>query len=130
MYFKSIVSIMSVILLLISCTAGDDGPFIDQDGLEKLLLSHDDLIIIDVREVFERTGPLGKIRGSMNIPLAEIRQTLPDAGFSKNKPIVLLCRTQNRSMAAYNMLQEMGYTRVYVLMGGMADYEHQRTSGY
>ncbi len=111
------------LLFFLSC-GNDQDYFINQKELANLLKKHVNLIILDVRQPQERTGQLGKIPDSVNIPLQEIEPGLAKLDLPAETPIVLLCRTQNRSQAAYRKLSQMGFTNLYVLQGGMMDYEH------
>ncbi len=86
----------------------------------------DNVIILDVREPHETMGPLGKIHGSVNIPLAALRQGVSYLNLDPDTTIIVLCRTQNRSSEAYTELVRMGYTDVYILMGGMMEYAQGR----
>ncbi|RQD58806.1 MAG: rhodanese-like domain-containing protein [Desulfonatronovibrio sp. MSAO_Bac4] len=100
--------------------------FIDQSGLEKIILDHENVLIIDVREPHERHGPLGKIPGSLNIPLGLLEQGITSVDLDPDTVIVLLCRTQNRSQTAYQVLGKMDFSKIYVLKGGMMNYNHQQ----
>ncbi|MFN2342569.1 MAG: rhodanese-like domain-containing protein [Desulfonatronovibrio sp.] len=112
-------------LFFFQACAQEETYFVDQSGLEKLILDNKNVLIIDVREPHERKGPLGKINESVNIPLGNIEQGILSLNPESDAVIVILCRTQNRSQAAYNILKDMGFSRVYVLKGGMMDYNHQ-----
>lgn len=126
-YFFQPISLLILCLTLLSVAACADesGFFINQHELNKIQKKHDDLIILDVREPHERSGPLGKIEGSLNIPLSQLNLLVQNPGLDKNRHIVILCRTQNRSQAAYHYLKDNGYTNLYVLMGGMSEYKNE-----
>ena len=72
---------------------------------------------IDVREGNELVGELGHIAGIEHVPLG----TLPDAAASwvRDTPIVLVCRSGNRSGKAARMLMDVGFQDVFNLGGGM-----------
>ncbi|NLY11429.1 MAG: rhodanese-like domain-containing protein [Firmicutes bacterium] len=76
-----------------------------------------DLIIIDVRqpEEFEQSH----IPDSILIPLDTIEESQQIADLERNSPIIVVCHSGNRSRTAQRMLQEMGFTRVANLTGGM-----------
>lgn len=132
MKLRLIIKIMTLSALVAflfffqACARGENH-FIDQSGLEKIILDHENVLIIDVREPHERHGPLGKIPGSLNIPLGLLEQRIISIDPDPETAIVILCRTQNRSQAAYQELGEMGFSKVYVLKGGMMDYNHQQS---
>ena len=79
--------------------------------------------IIDVRSPPEFTGDLGHIEGAVNIPVGELAEEIlnldKSANANKDKPIVTICRTHNRSPRAARMLKDVGFKNVSVLKGGM-----------
>lgn len=48
----------------------------------------------------------------------ELARRLAAKGLSKSDPIVLICRSGDRSARAANLLQELGYQRVYSVVDG------------
>ncbi len=43
---------------------------------------------------------------------------IEEHGFNKDSPIILICRSGNRSAAASNLLAQVGYKRVYSIVDG------------
>ncbi|MFP4399743.1 MAG: rhodanese-like domain-containing protein [Desulfonatronovibrio sp.] len=120
-----LIALTLTISLFLSLSCADDQPdFITQEQMEEMARKNSDLIILDVRQPEERTGPLGKINGSVNVPLSRFAQGIARLDLDKDMPVVVLCRTQNRSRAAYDELRKMGFSNIYILKGGMMDYEH------
>lgn len=70
-------------------------------------------LLIDVRSPAEFAE--GHIRGAKNIPLQELPQRL--AQIPNDKPVMLYCRSGNRSGMALQMLQNAGYEDVYNVGG-------------
>jgi rhodanese-related sulfurtransferase len=89
---------------------------LDIRGLELLLQSDPNLLLIDVRSPEELAGPLGKIPQSRNVTMREIENN-PEQ-FPRNKTLVLICSTGPRSSTAADLLADHGYV-VYVVRGGM-----------
>lgn len=83
--------------------------------LKQKIDNKEDFQIIDVREPFEYE--MSNINGE-NIPLAGI---LIEAGkISKDKPVIVQCRSGARSAAAIMQLeQNFGYTNLHNLKGGI-----------
>ena len=85
--------------------------------VEELKLKIDnkeDFQLIDVREEFEYET--SNIKGE-NIPLASI---LADAGkVSKDKPVVIHCKSGKRSAQAIGLLESKGFTNLSNLKGGI-----------
>lgn len=82
-----------------------------------------ELQIVDVREEDEFNGPLGHIAGARLVPLGTLEQQADT--FSKERPIVTVCRSGARSAQAVNILAKAGYTRVANLGGGMLRWRAQ-----
>ncbi|WP_036141557.1 molybdopterin-synthase adenylyltransferase MoeB [Luteibacter sp. 9135] len=78
-------------------------------------------LLVDVREDSERAsglpeGALGLSRGFLEL---RIEQVAPD----RQREILLLCGSGQRSLLAAEALQRMGYTRVASVVGGMAAWK-------
>lgn len=76
-----------------------------------------DVLLVDVRQDEEYQGDLGHIAGSTLIAL----DVLPDQieKLPKDKTIVFICRSGNRSARAAAFALENGFSNVYNLKGGM-----------
>ncbi|MGF7042153.1 rhodanese-like domain-containing protein [Mucilaginibacter lappiensis] len=82
--------------------------------LKEKIDSGEDFQLIDVREDFEfETSNLG---GQL-IPLGGI--LIEADKVSRNKPVVVMCRSGKRSAAAIMQLQQLGYTNLSNLQGGI-----------
>jgi sulfur dioxygenase len=79
--------------------------------------------ILDVREPDEFTGALGHIANAKLIPLGSLNQRFSE--ISKDKPVVLVCRSGARSAQATVMLKNAGYAKVANLAGGMQRWRAQ-----
>jgi len=79
--------------------------------------------IIDVRERGEYAN--GHIKGSINIPLSELRKRTNE--IPQDKPVYLHCRTGQRSYNAVLALQNLGFDNIYNITGsflGISLYEY------
>lgn len=74
-------------------------------------------LLIDVRTPEEFTS--GHIEGAVNIPVEEMPGRLEE--IPGDAPIVVYCRSGNRSAAAARILTDAGYAPVYDL-GGIQDW--------
>jgi phage shock protein E len=79
-------------------------------------------MLLDVRLPDEFAS--GHIAGSVNIPVQVLAQRLQE--LPRDRPIVIYCRSGNRSAQAARMLAEVGFTDLYDL-GGIIDW---RAAGY
>jgi glyoxylase-like metal-dependent hydrolase (beta-lactamase superfamily II)/rhodanese-related sulfurtransferase len=80
--------------------------------------------VVDVREPGEFNGPLGHIAGAKLVPLGSLSGSTKK--LSKEKPIVVVCRSGARSAQASVLLRDAGFTRVANLSGGMLRWRAQR----
>ncbi len=67
-----------------------------------------DAILIDVRSASEFAT--GSIKGSVNIPLDRLGSQVQV--LKNDKPIVVFCRSGNRSMTAKAILQQKGFSNI------------------
>jgi len=75
--------------------------------------------VIDIREPSEHAA--GVAEGAQLLPMSQLQQRqaeLPD----KDLPVLLICRTQNRSKATALKLREAGYRQVQYVEGGMSEW--------
>jgi sulfur-carrier protein adenylyltransferase/sulfurtransferase len=89
--------------------------------LKERLDRGDPLVLVDVREPFERLLADLPDHGQLSIPVKEIpfrgRDLDPEA------EIVVYCRSGPRSAWATERLMEMGFSRVYNLKGGVTGWK-------
>lgn len=98
---------------------GEPFQWIELDGLAGQLRERSGFTLIDVRGPDEFTGPLGHIGAVLNIPVAELPGRLIEINAFKDRPVILVCRTDKRSANAAKLLHEAGFRDVHVLRGGM-----------
>ncbi len=79
-----------------------------------------DHFLLDVRRPDEFAG--GHIAGAANISVETLANNL--SRIPKDMPIVVYCRSGNRSAQAANILAEAGYTEIYDL-GGIIEWQRQ-----
>lgn len=78
-------------------------------------------VFVDVREQSE--WDTFHIPNTTLIPLGELPNRLNEV--PKDKPIVVVCRSGNRSQAGRDILKEAGYTNVTSMSGGVTDWKNQ-----
>jgi len=81
------------------------------------LLNEYDALLIDVREPHEYAA--GRIPDSQHIPLRQIVHRVEDLKRHGGRPIIISCRSGNRSEMACRFLRESGVENVYNLSGGV-----------
>jgi len=100
--------------------------------MEEKLAENSDLILLDIREPYEFNAM--HIKSSINVPRGvletaceyDYEETVPQLVESRDKEIIVLCRSGNRSVFACDVMQQMGYQKVISLKTGLrgwSDYE-------
>jgi len=100
--------------------------------LEEELQSENKPLLLDIREPEEFNAM--HVKDSVNVPRGILEQscewdfeeTIPELVQARDKPIVLICRSGNRSVLAAYTMQQMGYENVKSLKTGLkgwTDYE-------
>lgn len=106
--------------------------------LAECLEADDPPLLLDVREPYEFKAM--HIEGSLLVPRGLLEsaaewgyeETVPELVEARERPIVVICRSGNRSLLAGRTLQLMGYTRVASLRTGLRgwnDYEQPLING-
>lgn len=85
----------------------------------KQLIKDDNTLIVDVRNSWEYESE--HVPGAQNIPLEEIPFKAAELK-SLGKPLVLYCRSGNRSGMGVSILKQNGVTEVYN-GGGLGDIQ-------
>ena len=81
--------------------------------------------MIDVRGPDEFTGPLGHIADASNMPVDKLPQRIMEISALKDRPVILVCRTDKRSTTAATLLRDAGFRDVGVLRGGMEQWNQK-----
>jgi uncharacterized membrane protein YdjX (TVP38/TMEM64 family)/rhodanese-related sulfurtransferase len=93
--------------------------FVEAEELRQKLNSEDPKpLVLDVRTPQEFEGPLGHVPGAKNVPLAELKAHMPELAQAKQRQVVLVCLTDERSTNAASIMLESGFKSVAVLRGG------------
>lgn len=82
-------------------------------------------LLLDVREPGEFSQ--AHIAGALNAPRGVLEascdwgydETMPAVASARQRPVVVICRSGNRSILAADVLQQMGYTDVVSLKTGV-----------
>lgn len=84
--------------------------------------NHEDALFVDVRESKEISSN-GIIQGAVHIPLSSFKKNIGQLDKYKNRPVVVYCRTGQRSISAAGTLKKAGFEKVYNLTGGMIAWQ-------
>jgi len=110
-----------VIISLVGCSSKSEIGHINTQELEQRMSQSnpDETLYIDVREPDEFQS--SHIEGMRNMPLSSLNDSFSQ--LQKDKEIVIICRSGNRSMQAAKLLQDNGYGKVINVDGGMNDWK-------
>jgi len=114
------LALAAVVFFLARSEKGAGNNLNAQQVVEKM--SHHDAIVVDVREANEVAS--GMIRGAIHIPLAQLKERISELEKYKDKPIVMACRSGNRSSHALGILRKNGFSDLYNLKGGVMAWKH------
>jgi len=100
--------------------------------LEEKLASNDDMLLLDVREPYEFAQL--HIPGSINVPRGiletacewDYEETVPELVQARDREVIVICRSGNRSVLAAYIMKRMGYKKLASLKTGIRgwnDYE-------
>jgi len=80
-------------------------------------------VVVDVCEPHEYSK--GHIPGATNIPLGRLKNDLERIKRYRNKPVIVVCRSGNRSHRGAILLRRNGFESVYNLAGGILAWEKE-----
>jgi phage shock protein E len=90
----------------------------DPEQVDELIASG--AIAIDVREPAEHAR--GSVSGALNVSIDTLAERIAAVVPDKSTPIVCFCNAGNRGSLAAAQLQDMGYTHVSSVAGGLKAY--------
>lgn len=112
-------SLLFMFLFLANFVLAQESITIDQ--LFEKIKTDKNLVILDVRTEAEVADQHKMIDGAINIPIQELQERFTELNKYKNKEIIVICRTQNRSSASSAFLNEKGFRTKYIT-GGIVEY--------
>lgn len=83
-----------------------------------LLMNREDALVLDVRETGEWGS--GHVHGARHITLGQLENRMSEIEKFKDKPIIVVCASGNRSSSACGQLKKAGFDKVYSLDGGIS----------
>jgi len=112
-------------IVIVSCSCAVNHTDVTLEQAKELIDSIAPLTVIDVREASEYCDSAGHIPGALNYPwtsgiLQKRYRELP-----ANGPILVVCRSGNRSNQAAAFLHSKGFSLIYDMLGGMRSWDWQ-----
>ena len=80
-------------------------------------INKEDALVLDIRESNELSQ--GSIRGAKHLALSVLKQRLEELQEYIEKPIIMYCKTGNRSTQACEILKKNNFSNVMSLKGGL-----------
>jgi len=120
--FKIFIPLLLFLFPFYGCAQNESVSSVTVKEFKEMIKNNDStMIILDVRTDAELTGALPKIEGALHIPVQQLEERVDELEKYKDKEIVVVCRTQNRSSKAAEFLDGKGYDAKFVI-GGMYEY--------
>ena len=90
---------------------------INPEEVYEIIKNDEDYLIVDVRTKEEYNS--GHLEGALLLPVQELEERLGE--LPMDKPIIVYCRSGNRSRTAAEILVNNGFKQIYD-MGGISDW--------
>jgi rhodanese-related sulfurtransferase len=85
------------------------------------LINHKNALVLDVREESEFAD--GHVLNSKNVPLSKLKTRIGELEKYRERPIVVICRSGQRSASACILLGKQGFAQAYNLNGGVLAWQ-------
>jgi rhodanese-related sulfurtransferase len=85
------------------------------------LINHKNALVLDVRDTDEFNA--GHILNAKQIPVLKLKERIGEVERYREQPIVVVCRSGNRSATACTVMAARGFKQVYNLSGGMMAWQ-------
>ncbi len=127
---KHITIALALVILLTACnsteTTSDDVTKNSATNLsiketKEFIQDQEDLFILDVRNKDEYDA--GHIEGAVLIPLSELENRIDEVEEYKDKPILVYCRSGNRSSQAVKILLDNDFLQIYHMKDGYMNFK-------
>jgi len=120
---KNIILIFAVIFTLVSCENNTEGVITEVSPEEMdLILDLEKVQLLDVRTAEE--FDLGHIINAQNIDINSSSFDTDIELLDKEKPVVLYCKSGNRSAKCAKKMKEAGFKKIYDLKEGFSKWKH------
>jgi len=101
------------------------GPVVEIPQLKQRLDVGEDVLVLDVRTAEDFVGEQGHISVAINIPVEELGSRLAEISDYRERPVIIVCRTDRKSAQAAQILSHNGFADVHVARMGMTAWNEQ-----
>lgn len=102
-------------------------PFKSPADIKDRMDAGENILVIDVRQAKEFLGELGHIPDALNLESTNLADRIHELGNQldphKSEPVVVMCRTHNRSPGAARALKVAGFKNITVMKGGVVAWK-------
>lgn len=121
-----VISLMSMLSMLIKKFRKEPTPIPHINATDAVELNRSlgssNVVVIDVRNPDEFSGPAGHIKNAINVPLPSLTQRVHELAAYRKRKVVVVCLSDQRSTQAIHTLREAGFEDLVVLRGGMKEW--------
>ncbi|MGM0444667.1 MAG: rhodanese-like domain-containing protein [Fibrobacterota bacterium] len=110
---------MNIVVMQYRGIPGSRYEEVDSDIFAQLM-EKDSALVLDVRTANEVAR--GRIPGAVHIPLSQLDERYTEIDTHMSAPVLVYCRSGNRSTVASKILVDKGFTRVYNLKPGIVGW--------
>ena len=107
------------LLLATQVSAQSSAPFVTLEEA-RAALEKSSAVMVDIREPGEQAS--GVAKGALLIPMGQISRRMGELSTPNQKPLLVICNTQNRSLRIVEQLQAAGFTNARYVKGGMSQW--------
>ncbi len=86
------------------------------------IINRENGVVVDVCEPQEFAA--GHVVRALNVPLSNLKARVAELEKYRDRPVILACRSGNRSLKAAFDLHRQGFTKVYSLAGGLLAWQN------
>ena len=117
-----LVAVSSGLMLLWSLFGNRMRGIKEVDSVAALqLINHKNALVLDVRE--EKEFNSGHILNAKLLPLGKLPEQMSELERYRERPIVVVCRSGQRSASACTLLGKNGFAQTYNLEGGVTAWQ-------
>lgn len=117
-----LLKIVALLNFFFPACATAQEPFRDVEAATTIkLLNNKGVFLLDVRTPPENTS--ARLAGDTLVPLPVLEQQLGALPTDKKRPVLVYCRSGNRSVTAARILAKHGHETIYNLKGGIIGWQ-------
>lgn len=117
----------TVAAVVMAATTASPFTEVTVEQVKEIIETGQDVVLLDVRERWEYET--GHIPGAINLPWNSQVLQAEYASLPKDRPVIVVCRSGNRSRLASAFLDERGFGDVRNMLGGMVSWPYKVETG-